>query len=45
LPTTTGGGVAVGLPLDDVNATVAQLLAIDAVVGGLALTVLAGLAW
>jgi two-component system, OmpR family, sensor kinase len=45
LPTTTGGGVVVGLPLDDVNTTVAQLLAIDAVVGGLALAVLAGLAW
>jgi two-component system, OmpR family, sensor kinase len=45
LPTTTGGGVAVGLPLDDVKATVAQLLAIDAVVAGIVLAALAGLAW
>jgi two-component system, OmpR family, sensor kinase len=45
LPTTTGGGVALGLPLDDVQATIAQLLAIDAMVAGIALAALAGLAW
>ncbi|MBD0293131.1 MAG: HAMP domain-containing histidine kinase [Jiangellaceae bacterium] len=45
LPTRNGGAVAVGLPLDDVQATVGKLLVIDAIVGTLALALLAGAAW
>ncbi len=45
LPHTGGGSVVVGLPLDDLSATVARLLVIDSAVVVLALALLAGAAW
>jgi two-component system, OmpR family, sensor kinase len=44
LPVRGGGSVAVGLPLDDLSATVGHLLLIDGVVVVIALTLLAGAA-
>ncbi|TDE10981.1 sensor histidine kinase [Jiangella asiatica] len=45
LPQESIGSVAVGLPLDGMEATTTQLLVIDGVVALLALAALAGLAW
>lgn len=45
LVTEDGGSVALGRPLNDVDATVDRLLLIDGVVAVLALAALAGLAW
>jgi two-component system, OmpR family, sensor kinase len=45
LPQRGDGSVAVGLPLDDVEATLGRLLAIDGIVVALALAGLAGAAW
>jgi two-component system, OmpR family, sensor kinase len=45
LPQRGGGSVVVGLPLDDLSATVGRLLAIDGIVVVLALALLAVAAW
>ena len=45
LPHVGGGSVIVGLPLDDLSATVARLLVIDGTVVVLTLALLAGAAW
>jgi two-component system, OmpR family, sensor kinase len=45
LPQAGGGSVVIGLPLDDLSATVARLLVIDGTVVVLALALLAGAAW
>jgi two-component system, OmpR family, sensor kinase len=45
LPQQDGGSVAVGLPLDNLSATVGRLLVIDGIVAALALAMLAGAAW
>jgi two-component system OmpR family sensor kinase len=45
LPHAGGGSVIVGLPLDDLSATVARLLVIDGTVVVLTLALLAGAAW
>jgi two-component system OmpR family sensor kinase len=45
LPERDSGSVAVGLPLDNLSATVGRLLVIDGIVAAVALALLAGAAW